>query len=671
MNLRDSIKKLPFVGESRQEKYKRLGIETIEDLLRFQPRNFVDLRNPSKIEDVYRLPRGAKVAIWAKIEKLSFTRTPRRGVFVVKAKVTDETGSIEAIWFNQKYLASFLKESGQYLFYGTLGFDFSNKKISLQSPKILPRADIYITYPQTRGLSSRQISQSIKLALDHGYQLEEYLPAYVLDEFNLVDIRQASNKMHFPQNDDDLNTSRARFDFENIFRFICQNIIQNKQKNKKAAFKIDSDQSELNKIVATLPFQLTKDQSQSIDEILSDFRLSHPMNRLLQGDVGSGKTIVSFIVAYFAIKAGFRVIYLAPTEILANQQFSSAEKLFKKFGFTQSLITGKSKNENLEADLIVGTHAVLNRDIDLKKVALVVIDEQHRFGVEQRARLIDEGRAHLLSLSATPIPRTVGHLLFGNLSISQIKSKPLGRKKIKTFVVPERKRNDAFLFVDKLIEQGQQAFIICPLIEESGESADSLFEFDEVKSIKKQVEDLKETPLGLRKIESLNGKMKSKDKERVMADFRSGKIDILVSTSVVEVGIDVPNATVMMIEGADRFGLAQLHQFRGRVGRNNMQSYCFLFTKILNSEDVSRRLKAFVRTDDGFELSKIDLKLRGFGKMFGLEQSGFGDFNPMWLNDEDRLKKINAFAERTVNEIDKHETFKKKLSDEMAIAHLE
>jgi len=670
MNLRDSIKKLPFVGESRQEKYKKLGIETIEDLLRFQPRDFVDLRNPLKIEEVYHLPRGTKVAIWAKIEKLSFTRTPRRGVFVVKAKIADGTGSIESIWFNQRYLASFFKESDQYLFYGTLGFDFSNKKISLQSPKILPKPDIYITYPQTRGLSSRQISQSIKLALESGYQLEEYLPRYVLEKFDLVDIKQASNKMHFPQNEGDLITSRARFDFENIFKFICQNIIQNKQKNKKVAFKVDSDRSDLGRIIADLPFQLTEDQKQSIDEILSDFRLSHPMNRLLQGDVGSGKTIVSFIAAYFAIKAGFQVIYLAPTEILANQQFSSAEKFFEKFGFTLSLITGKSKNDNLEADLIVGTHAILNRDINFEKVALVIIDEQHRFGVEQRARLIDEGRAHLLSLSATPIPRTVGHLLFGNLSISQIKSKPSGRKKTKTFVVPERKRNDAFLFVDKLIEQGQQAFIICPLIEESG-SADTLFEFDEVKSIKRQVEDLRETCLGLRKIESLNGKMKSQEKERVMADFRSGKTDILVSTSVVEVGIDVPNATVMMIEGADRFGLAQLHQFRGRVGRNELQSYCFLFTNSLDSEGVSKRLKAFVRTDDGFELSKTDLKLRGFGKMFGLEQSGFGEFNPAWLNDEDRLKKINAFAEKTIEEIDKYKTFKQKLSDEMAIAHLE
>lgn len=671
MNLRDSIKKLPFVGESRQEKYKKLGIETIEDLLRFQPRDFVDLRNPLKIEETYHLPRGTKVAIWAKVEKLSFTRTPRRGVFVVKAKIADGTGSIESIWFNQRYLASFLKESDQYLFYGTLGFDFSNKKISLQSPKILPKPDIYITYPQTRGLSSRQISQSIKLALESGYQLEEYLPRYVLEKFDLVDIKQASNKMHFPQNDDDLITSRARFDFENIFKFICQNIIQNKQKDKKRAFKIESSRTDLSEIIANLPFQLTEDQKQSIDEILSDFKLSHPMNRLLQGDVGCGKTAVAFVGAYFAIKAGFQVIYLAPTEILASQQYNSAQKFFENFDFKLSLVTGKSKGENRDADLVIGTHAILNRDIDFEKVALVIIDEQHRFGVEQRARLIDEGRAHLLSLSATPIPRTIGHLLFGNLSISQIKSKPLGRKKIKTFVVPDQKRNDAFLFVNDLIEQGQQAFIICPLIEGGGEKSDSLFEFDEVQSIKKQVEDLKETCLGLRKVESLNGKMKSAEKERIMADFRSGKIDVLVSTSVVEVGIDVPNATVMMVEGADRFGLAQLHQFRGRVGRNSMQSYCFLFTTALSSGDVAGRLKAFVRTDDGFELSKIDLKLRGLGKMFGLEQSGFGDFNPEWLNNENRLKKIKALAERTVSEIDKFEVFKRKLSDEIQIAHLE
>lgn len=671
MYLKDPIDKLPFVGALRKAKFGKLGIATVEDLLKFQPRDFIDLRQARPIDELSSLSKGEKLAVWAQIEKLSFSRTARRGVFVVKATLADETGKINAVWFNQRYLKSFLKEGDTHLFYGTLGLDFSSKKMALLSPKILPQRDLYLVYPQTAGLTSRQISQAIKSAINAGYKLEEYLPANVIGSFKLLTLDEAVTKMHLPKDDQDFIKSRERFDFEEIFNFICQNIIQNNAKNQKKAFNIFHSQQELDEIINALPFQLTADQRRSVDEILDDLKGAHPMNRLLLGDVGSGKTIVTLIVAYFVMKSDLQVVYLAPTEILSNQHYRTATEFFKNSQLKVSEVTAASKNEDLKANILVGTHAVLNRPLDFDKIGLVIIDEQHRFGVEQRSRLIEKSRAHLLSLSATPIPRTIGHMLFGNLAISQIITKPIGRKPIKTFVIPPSKKNDAFLFVDDLVERGQQAFIVCPLIESQNQSPDTLFEIDELKSIERELEELRDTCLGQRRISSINGRMKSKDKEKIMQDFRDGKLDVLVSTSVVEVGVDIPKATVMVIEGADRFGLAQLHQFRGRVGRNELQSYCFLFTNSSISDETTERLKAFVRTNDGFKLSKIDLKLRGAGKLFGLEQSGFGDFNPKWLEDELRLEEINDLARQTVQKLDRYPVFKKKLLDEMAIAHLE
>lgn len=667
---RDPISKLPLIGGSRKEKYNKLGIETIEDLLRFRPRAYLDFREPLTVEEALKKSRGERVAVFAKVEKTSISRTANRGIFVVSSKIKDESGEIGAVWFNQKYLKSFLQEGREFLFYGPLGFDYQNRKIILLSPKILPERSLYIIYPQTAGLTSRQISSSVKAALRNNYRLEEYLPDFVIKDFDLLNLQDAVEKMHFPVCVEDFEMASKRFDFEDLFNFICQNEILNKTKSDKKAMKAVAEKTELSKIIKSLPYELTEDQAESLREILEDLGANHPMNRLLQGDVGSGKTIVALICAYFVIKNNYQVIFLAPTEILADQHFATAKEFFSKYNFTVELVTGNTKGENLNADLIIGTHAVLNCPFDFSRLGLVIIDEQHRFGVEQRARLIEEGNAHLLSLSATPIPRTIGHLLFGNLAVSQIKTKPHGRKKVKTFVIPAEKKNDTYLFVDKLIAKGQRVFVVCPLIE-SQEKTETLFDFDEVKSIEKQLKELQETCLGLRRIGSLNGRMKQKEKEDVMRKFRSGEIDVLVSTSVVEVGIDVPDATVMIVEGADRFGLAQLHQFRGRVGRNQMQSYCFLFVQNLTSENTFERMKAFVANDDGFKLSKIDLKLRGAGALFGMEQSGFGGFNPRWLEDEDRLEKVSDSARQVVASLDKYPLFEKKLTDQISISHLE
>jgi len=670
MYIKDVVSKLPLVGQGRGQKYNKLNIFTVEDLLKFRPRSYLDLRNCQSIKGAISKQKGEKVAIWAKVVKTSISRTKNKGVPIVQATLEDESGQINAIWFNQRYLKSFLKIESEYLFYGQIGFDFLNRKKILAGAKILPKKDLYIIYPQTSGLSSRQISSSIKVAMKLGYELEEHIPDFVLNELNLLESKKAVKKMHFPDSDRDFREAIYRFEFESLFEFICQNIISNRKEKKKKGKKILYSNDQLEIVLGKINFQLTEDQLQSTREILKDMQSKSPMNRILQGDVGSGKTIVSLIAAYFVIKNGYQVIYLAPTEILADQHFKTAKNFFKEYNFSTELVTRSTKQENLEADFIVGTHALLNRSLDFEKIGLVVIDEQHRFGVNQRAALVEKSDAHLLSLSATPIPRTIAHSLFGNLSISKILTKPIGRKKIKTFVIPEIKKNDTYLFVDKLIAQGQQIFVICPLIESQYES-DNLFDFDEIKSIEKVMSELENSCLGLRKIASLNGKMKQKDKEDIMRKFRSGEIDILVSTSVVEVGIDVPGATVLIVEGADRFGLSQLHQFRGRVGRNNLQSYCFLFAQNLSNENTLKRLKAFVSTDNGFKLAMADLKFRGAGNLFGLEQSGFGGVDPRWLDDQDWLEKVARLAEKSVEQVDKYPLLFKKLEEQILTTHLE
>ncbi|OQA52553.1 MAG: ATP-dependent DNA helicase RecG [candidate division WS2 bacterium ADurb.Bin280] len=670
MYIKDPVSKLPSIGQGRSQKYNKLNIFTVEDLLKFRPRTYLDLRNCEKIGEALGKPKGEKVAIWAKVLKTSVSRTKNKGIFVVHALLEDESSQINAIWFNQRYLKSFLKIGQEYLFYGQVAFDFSSRKKILSTPKILPQKDLYIIYPQTSGLSSRQISSSVKTAMQLGYRLEEHIPEFVLQGLNLLESDEAAKKMHFPNSDHDFNDAIYRFEFESLFEFICQNIISNQKEKKRRAKNISFRQDELKEVVGKIKFQLTDDQNKAIEEILKDMSLESPMNRILQGDVGSGKTIVALIASLFAIKNGYQVVYLAPTEILSDQHFKTAKNFFQDYGFSVELVTKSTSQENLHSDFIVGTHALLNRSLNFKKIGLVVIDEQHRFGVNQRAALIERSDAHLLSLSATPIPRTIAHSLFGNLSISKILTKPVGRKKIKTYVVPESKKNDTYLFVDKLIAQGQQVFVICPLIESQYDS-DNLFDFDEIKSIERVMSDLERSCLGLRSIASLNGKMKQKDKEEIMKKFTAGEIDVLVSTSVVEVGIDVPGATVLIVEGADRFGLSQLHQFRGRVGRNNLQSYCFLFAQNLSNENTLNRLKAFVSTDDGFKLAMADLKFRGAGNLFGMEQSGFGGVDPRWLDDQKWLEKVATLAQKSVEKIDKYPLLDKKLKQQILTTHLE
>jgi ATP-dependent DNA helicase RecG len=450
------------------------------------------------------------------------------------------------------------------------------------------------------------------------------------------------------------------------------------QNNQKKALKVVCDSKILDDFIEQLPFKLTEDQNEAVDDFIGDFKRSYPMNRLVQGDVGSGKTVVALLAAHLAIKSGFKTAYLAPTQILARQHFETARKLMPNN--TEILLltaTSRSKdiNERIKkADLVIGTHALIQKDIKIDNLALVIVDEQHRFGVDQREYLLKTGRVapHLLSLSATPIPRTLAHIIFGNLDVSTIFEKPSGRLEVKTYLIPENKRADSYRFIEKLISTGQQAFVVCPLIEQKSGSADGrLFDVLDRKAVESEMRNLQKTVLAKRKIESLHGRMKGEDKEEKMQRMQNGAIDIMVSTSVVEVGVDVPNATIMVVEGAQHFGLSQLHQFRGRVGRNKMQSYCFLFTDENLNDKTKERLKVFVQNSDGFKLSEMDLRQRGPGAVLGVDQSGFVGINPLWFENTEVLRKASKLAGDLVQDLENMPDLFSKVKEKLETKHLE
>ncbi|MDH4359021.1 MAG: ATP-dependent DNA helicase RecG, partial [Candidatus Berkelbacteria bacterium] len=660
LSIADSVTKIPYVGEKQANLLARLAIKTVEDLLCFAPRDVVDLRAPAKIADAKKRFRE-KLPVFAKVEKTSIYRTPRKGVLIVQAELSDETGKIEAIWFNQPYLKKSLKVGEKYLFYGQIDYNFATKTQAISSPAIYPEAGMLTVYAQTERLSSRQISRFVKLAMDKGYKLDEFLPKKTLDRFKLLEMARATRFLHFPSSTEEFLSARHRFNFNNLLVFILANLSQQKNIKKFASFKIKPDLNYLKDVISSLPFELTADQKKVLLEITNNLKGEHPMNRILQGDVGSGKTIVALLASLLIIKSGCKAVWMAPTEILATQHYNTVLRLTKKLGIKTGLVTssslGRSRSKNYElritdeskihnssfiihnSDLFIGTHALLYNKLP-KNIALVAVDEQHRFGVEQREALQTKNKGrmpHFLSLSATPIPRTLAHILFGNLDISTIRTMPHGRKTVKTYLVPKEKRQDSYKFIKSLLSRGQQAFVICPLIKKDEQpeffSSETLFDqqIDERRTVEEEIKILKKTVLNESKMASLHGKMKSEEKNKVMTEMKNGELDVLVSTSVVEVGVDIERATVMIIENAEQFGLSQLHQFRGRIGRNNLQSYCLLFSNNLDSEKTRSRLKAFIQNTDGFKLAELDLKQRGPGAVLGLNQSGFKNFNPLWF----------------------------------------
>ena len=655
MNLKDHVVHLPFVGPTYAKRLEKLGITTIEDLIFHFPFRYDDF---SLISPISRVQVGEIVTICGIVEKFSNTFT-KTGKKIQMAEIVDDSGKIEAIFFNQMFLYRVLKKGERFNFSGKVEW-FGHKKVLL-SPEYekIPNTKYQILntihtgrlvpiYNETYGVSSKWLRSRIKTALDAlGEQIEEFLPEEIVKNENLLPEKEAIEQIHFPKDKPSAQKAKYRLAFDELFLIQLASLLRKRDWEKKVLgkqFFIDFEQSM--KFVENLPFALTNAQKKCIKEILLDLQKNIPMNRLLQGDVGSGKTVVAALAAYTAFLNKSDTLFMAPTEILANQHYQTLKALLAPFNVPIKLITASHKNNetiqqlnNCSPKVIVGTHALLYQDYDPEKIGLVIVDEQHRFGVEQRKVLSEKGKApHFLTMTATPIPRTIALTLYNDLDLSVIDEMPPGRLKVKTWVVPETKRGKAYEWISKRVKDTQeQAFIICPFIEESETMST-------VKAATKEFEILGKEIFPDLRLALIHGRVKSKEKDKILSEFKEGKFDVLVATPVVEVGIDIPNATIMMVEGAEHFGLAQLHQLRGRVGRSNLQSYCLLFTEN-EIPPVIRRLKSLERTDIGMELAEIDLKLRGPGEIHGTQQHGFADLRVASFTDLPLIQKTRAAAE--------------------------
>ena len=657
--LNQSISLLPRTAPRTFHIFHKLGITTFFELLNYFPLRHEDYSTIIRITDLDNIIYAQqKVTIKAIVRTCENIYTRRRFT-IQKAKVYDSSGEIEVAWFNQPYLREILKPGtivslagGIKSFKGTLSFQAEEFEIlkglsdeTVHSGRIVP------IYPQTRGLSTKTIREKIYYVLFmYGDDIQDILPVPLLKNLKMIEEQKAYAQIHFPSNKNGLEAARNRLSFDELFIIqLSSTLIRQEWKTDVIgnAFKLKPYEKLLKTFEKSLPFSLTKAQKRCVSEIINDLSSSTPMNRLLQGDVGSGKTVVSAFGAFLAFLNGYKTLFMAPTEILAQQHYASVQKVFenlkKNLRPHTVLITSNkkvSKNELDKASIIIGTHALISGKNSFDNIGYVVVDEQHKFGVIQRAKLKEQGiNPHLLSMTATPIPRTAMLTLYGELDVSIIDELPQGRLKIKTYCVLPSKRQDAYNWITKEVKHNKaQVFIVCPLIEES--SSESM---QNVKAVKAEFERLsKEIFIDL-KLGLLHGRMKSNEKDTVISDFAKGKIDILVSTPVVEVGIDIPNATIMMIEAAQRFGMAQLHQLRGRVGRSDKQSYCLLFTE-QNAENIRTRLEMFSKVYDGFKLAEYDLKHRGAGNIFGTQQHGIDRLNIASLSDTQLIRQ----AQKTV-----------------------
>lgn len=643
-----SLKELPLIGAKTLLKLKRLGVTNLEQLLHFYPRRYLDLSVPQKIRD---LTLGNIGSVKARVETIQSQRTPRKRMVVTKAKLVDETGRIGAVWFNQPFLEKVLRPGSEFIFVGKVERDFLRGGIHLVSPDYEKRPGIIPIYPETEKLSSKQIRLILRNALPFASSFADALPETLQKKENLLSLKDSLIKIHLPQNQKDIEQSRHRLALEELLTLILSRLILKSSLAKLQATPIKIEPEILKKFVAKLPFKLTDDQRRAAWQILQDMTKEAPMNRLLEGDVGSGKTVVALLAGLTAIHQGQQVAWMNPTEILANQHYQTAVKLLKPFKIKVELLTSSYRtvdNKQLTTDLIIGTHALIQKDVNFKNLGLVIVDEQHRFGVEQRMVLTQQSTVngqlstvpHFLSMTATPIPRTLALSIYGDLEISRLKVKPAGRPKIETRVFKSEEREKAYKIIREEIAKGRQGFIICPLIESEG--GGTLFEEDK-KSVETEYKRLSTQIFPHLKIGKLHGRMKGQEKEKVMTDFRDKKLDLLVSTTVVEVGIDIPNATVILIEGGDHLGLAQLHQLRGRVGRGKQESFCLVTAGVWN-ETTEARLKAFEKYDDGFLLAEKDLEIRGPGKLLGEVQSGRMELKIASLSDKMLIEKAKELA---------------------------
>ena len=674
MSLQTPIREASRAYKMYASRLEKLGIKNLGDFLFHIPFRYDDYSLVSKIGEVQ---AGETVTIKGTIEKIENQYT-RKFKSLQRATVKDDSGCIDILWFNQPFLTRAMKKGDLISLSGKV--DLDRNKLTMLSPdyeiifnnETIHTGRLVPVYPETKGISSKWLRRQVYKILEEKGKIREYLPENLMKENQLMDLNDALGKIHFPDSLEQAEKAKQRLAFEELF-ILQLSTLSRKKEWESVSPGYQFSPAKFNKNIESflnkLPFELTNAQKRAVKEIFADLEAKKPMNRLLEGEVGSGKTVVSAIAMYVAFLNGFQSVLMAPTEILAQQHYAVISKLLSPFGVRVGLVTGsknyesriKQKNHTSkfilhDSDITIGTHAVISEKVKFKNLALVIIDEQQRFGVEQRAVIRSKGKnPHLLTMTATPIPRTVALTMYGDLDLSLLDEMPKGRKIVKTWLVPPVKRTGAYEWIEKEINQHKsQAFIICPFIEES----ESMIT---IKAAVKEFENLKKIFPKLR-LGLLHGKMKSKEKEEILNNFKNKKIDVLVATPVVEVGIDIPNATIIMVEQAERFGLAQLHQLRGRVGRGDKQSYCLLFTDSKNDLTLAR-LKSMENIYIGAQLAELDLKLRGAGDLYGTAQHGRNMLRVADFSDISLIEKTKREANNIFNQLSKYPILLEKIKE--------
>lgn len=638
------------VGESVAKKLNILGIKTKDDLIWNFPRRYDDFSSLTKISDI----QPGMISIRAKIQNVS-GRYVRRGMHITEAIASDDSSSVRIVWFNQPYRAKAIKPNQEYFISGN--FELSRSKFAIMNPSAELASDFPVNsarivpiYRETKGLKSHTIRKVLASIKDDISQIPETLPDEIIKEQGLIGLAQALLQIHFPASSQELEDARKRLAFEEVFNLVLAALITKQENSLSKAPKIGFDEKLAKAFVDSLPYKLTNAQRKAAWQVLQDMEKDMPANRLVEGDVGSGKTVVAALASSMAVGQGYQVAVMAPTEILARQHAENFSQLLKPLGQDSKIVlllgsmkpaqkqNAHKKIKDGSAQLIIGTHALISEKVDMKNLGLAIIDEQHRFGVEQRKTLLAKAGhvPHLISMTATPIPRSLALTVYGELDVSVIDEMPPGRKPAITEIISPNSKSQLYEKVDAELDKGHQMFVVCPLISESDNlnflSAEEVFK------------DLSSKVFKHRKVALLHGKLKSDQKEKIMSDFANKKYDILVSTTVIEVGVDVPNATIMMIEGPERFGLAQIHQLRGRIGRGGQQGYCYLIMS--DSKAPTKRLLALERETDGFKLAELDLQLRGPGAIYGTMQHGELDLRLANISDTKLISAVRNQAQK-------------------------
>lgn len=641
------------VGPALAQKLAILGLQTVQDLLLYFPRRYDDYSKISSIESI----KPGSVTLQATIKDIK-GRYVRRGMHITEAVASDASGSVRLIWFNQPYREAQTKRGTDY--YITGNFEFGRQRLAIMNPSVelvsdfpVNTARIVPIYRETRGLKSAQLRRILRTVIPLVDKLPEMLPNWLIEQLSLMSRAEALHAVHFPDSSEQLEHARARLGFDEVFQLTLASLINKYQQKHDSALQIPFNEALAKQFVGHLSFELTGAQKKAVWQIYLDMQKKQPMNRLLEGDVGSGKTVVAVMASLMALEQGFQVALMAPTELLARQHAESIFKLLKPLGYGGQvglLVGGLTAAQKKQAQkhisegqirFMIGTQALIQEKVNMDKLGLVVVDEQHRFGVDQRKKLQAKAghMPHVLSMTATPIPRSLALTLYGEMDVTIIADKPANRLPIITEICSPHSRPQLYSNIEKQLDAGRQMFVVCPLITDSdllqARSAEKVYkEFSE--------RDFKKWRVGL-----LHGKLKADQKNQVMKDFLNHKLDILVSTTVIEVGVDVPNATVMLIEGADRFGLAQMHQLRGRVGRSDQQGYCYLM--LSSASQPSQRLRALQNSNDGFKLAELDLEIRGPGAIYGTFQHGALDLRIAKLSDVKLIARARQAAQEFID----------------------